>query len=436
MLVGQSTKNALMKNIPFVAPVLLCLTLAAPSARAAPPAANAAPTAAPTAAPAHLQHFGFYLVNVGVADPKDRIRKTNYTDEVRAFTNLNQYAVYYPTQPIAADLNAMVGACTKPFMAMESLFWYRADSNAPSGNRYALYGDWRQRWDAFKATNGTSLTVAKVGAFYIADEPVWNGIPFAELDAVTRQIKSDFADIPLFYVEAAPVLDSMQVPTSVDWIGFDRYNIFDPAVNATYLADLAKLKSKRSNQQKIVIISDTKWQPYYAQTFGVSAAAMGPTIQSYYDLAATDPDVIGLIGYLWPGGFDEPAQLGARSLSPQIQDLLKAQGSAIKKNNPICVVDNEPPSTPQGLNASGVSATSLNLSWRPATDNVAVTGYEVFKNGAYFGATTVTNLAVGGLACATTYRFAVNAFDGQQPPHNISATSAEISVTTAACSAR
>jgi hypothetical protein len=385
-------------------------------------------------APGHLKHFGFYLVNTGVPDPNDRVKKTNYTDEVSAFTNLNQYAVFYPTQPIAADLKSMVSACTKPFISVELLFWYRADSNAPSGNRYALHGDWRERWALFKSTNSASLSAANIGAFYIADEPVWNGIPFAELDAVTQLIKGDYPDISTFYVEAQPVLDSMQVPTSMDWIGFDRYAMFNPAVNSSYLADLAKLKSRRSNNQKIVIISETKWEPYYRQTFGLSPADMGATIQSYYDLAAGDTDVIGLIGYLWPGGFDSPGSLGARNLPGQIQEVMKDQGRKIKKNNPICGVDTEPPTTPEGLSATDVSATTLKLAWRASTDNVGVTGYEVFKNGAYLGANTSPGLQVSGLSCATSYRFSVNAFDGQQPPHNISPTSAEIVVTTSACS--
>lgn len=388
------------------------------------------------AAPAHLKHYGFYLVNTGFADPTDRSKKTNYTDEVSAFTNLNQFAVYYPTQPIAADLKSMVSACTKPFVSVQELFWYRADRNAPSGNRYALFNDWRERWASFKATNAASLTAANVGAFYISDEPVWNGIPFPELDAVTKLIKGDYPDIPTFYVEAQPVLGSMQVPTSMDWIGFDRYGIFNPAVNSAYLADLATLKTRRSNNQKIVIIGETKWEPSYAQTAGLGPADMGPTIQSYYELAAGDADVIGLIGYLWPSGFDNPSSLGARNLPGPVRDLMKDQGSKIKKNNPICVVDTEPPTTPEGLSAIEVAATSLKLTWRASTDNVGVTGYEVFKNGAYLGANTSPWLQVNGLACATAYRFSVNAFDGQQPPHNISLTSAEIVVTTLACNMR
>ncbi len=52
------------------------------------------------------------------------------------------------------------------------------------------------------------------------------------------------------------MLPNLVVPTAVDWIGFDRYSVCDPANNAAYLCDLATLKSKRSNNQKIVIIGD------------------------------------------------------------------------------------------------------------------------------------------------------------------------------------
>ncbi len=33
-----------------------------------------------------------------------------------------------------------------------------------------------------------------------------------------------------------------------------------------------------------------------------------------------DPDVIGIIGYLWPGGFDDPKQKGARNLAKNVID--------------------------------------------------------------------------------------------------------------------
>ena len=58
---------------------------------------------------------------------------------------------------------------------------------------------------------------------------------------------------------------------------------------------LNTLKSKRSNNQKIIIVGDTHWIPAYKNEAGVNESDMAATIQSYYDLAASEPDVIGLI---------------------------------------------------------------------------------------------------------------------------------------------
>ena len=230
----------------------------------------------------------------------------------------------------------MVAACTKPFVAIASIFWYRIDANAPSGNRFELYADWRARWSAFKSKNQATLNTSRIGAFYLLDEPTWNGVSFADLDRVSQTLKTDYPSIPILLVEAYPALSALKVPVTVDWIGFDRYGIFDPAKNAAYLRDLAMLKSKRSNDQKIVIIGDTQWVPSYETDFGISPLKMGPTFDSYYELAASDPDVIGLLGYLWPAGFDGPKALGARNLPSAVQAVLVNQGQLIKANYSPC----------------------------------------------------------------------------------------------------
>ncbi len=287
-------------------------------------------------APEHLKYFGFYIVQVGFDDPTDSVTKRNYSDEVGSFTNLNQAAAYYPTQDLTADITAMTAACTQPFMSIGPLLWYRADGNAPGGTRLALYPDWKTRWATFKTTNLALLNAKNIGAFYMPDEPTWNGVPFAELDLVSRTIKADYPEIPILLVEAYPVLNELQVPTSVDWIGFDRYGIFNPGGDAVYLNDLATLKSKRSNRQKIVLIEDTQWRPSYRKSAGIEPNMMGPTFNSYYALAAADPDVIGLLGYIWPSGFDSPDALGARGLPADMQAILINQGKSIKANFSPC----------------------------------------------------------------------------------------------------
>jgi chitodextrinase len=58
---------------------------------------------------------------------------------------------------------------------------------------------------------------------------------------------------------------------------------------------------------------------------------------------------------------------------------------------------------PTSLAASGTTTTSTNLSWTASTDNVAVTGYNVYNGTTLL--TTVTGLTytVAGLSASTAY---------------------------------
>ena len=73
--------------------------------------------------------------------------------------------------------------------------------------------------------------------------------------------------------------------------------------------------------------------------------------------------------------------------------------------------DTDPPSTPASLASSGVTSNSFNVSWAASTDNVGVTGYNVYLNGSLDGSTTATSYSFSGLSAATSYTVAVEATD-------------------------
>jgi hypothetical protein len=79
------------------------------------------------------------------------------------------------------------------------------------------------------------------------------------------------------------------------------------------------------------------------------------------------------------------------------------------------------------LAASGTTATTTNLSWSGATDNVGVTGYDVYQGASLIGSTASTTYTVTGLSPATTYSFSVKAKDAAG---NASVSSNTVSVTT------
>ncbi len=94
--------------------------------------------------------------------------------------------------------------------------------------------------------------------------------------------------------------------------------------------------------------------------------------------------------------------------------------------------DTQPPGSPTGLNAADVTATAFTCAWNAANDNVSVTGYEVFVDGASAGTTATTSLRVTGLSRATTYAVAVRARDAAG---NWSSMSTALQVTTSSAAA-
>ena len=64
--------------------------------------------------------------------------------------------------------------------------------------------------------------------------------------------------------------------------------------------------------------------------------------------------------------------------------------------------DTTPPSAPTGLTASSVTQTGLTLGWNASTDNVGVTGYDVYRDGAKVASAGTTASSQTGLACGTS----------------------------------
>lgn len=91
--------------------------------------------------------------------------------------------------------------------------------------------------------------------------------------------------------------------------------------------------------------------------------------------------------------------------------------------------DTTAPSTPASLAASGTTASSTNLTWTASTDNVAVTGYNVYRGTTLLAAVTTTNYVASGLTASTAYTFSVKAKDAA---NNLSASSNVVNVTTLA----
>jgi chitodextrinase len=73
--------------------------------------------------------------------------------------------------------------------------------------------------------------------------------------------------------------------------------------------------------------------------------------------------------------------------------------------------DRVAPTTPTGLTAPQRNRNSIQICWNASTDNVAVTGYRVSRNGTTVATTTQTCYLVGNLQRNTNYTLSVRAFD-------------------------
>ncbi|MBD0378572.1 RCC1 domain-containing protein [Paenibacillus sedimenti] len=91
--------------------------------------------------------------------------------------------------------------------------------------------------------------------------------------------------------------------------------------------------------------------------------------------------------------------------------------------------DSLPPSAPSGLTVTNKTASSVGLSWTAATDNLGVTGYEVYNGSTKVASTTSTFYSVTGLTSNTAYTFSVKARDAAG---NVSPASNSVTVTTSA----
>jgi chitodextrinase len=89
--------------------------------------------------------------------------------------------------------------------------------------------------------------------------------------------------------------------------------------------------------------------------------------------------------------------------------------------------DTTPPTAPTNLTATARSGTEVALAWNASADNGSVVGYRVLRDGTEVGASTSTSFTDTGVQEATTYSYAVVAYDAA---NNVSPQSNTATVTT------
>ncbi|MGD9009454.1 MAG: fibronectin type III domain-containing protein [Desulfobacteraceae bacterium] len=131
-------------------------------------------------------------------------------------------------------------------------------------------------------------------------------------------------------------------------------------------------------------------------------------------------------------GYELESWGGACSGSETTCDLELSEDLSVAATFVQSGSDTQAPSVPTGLNASTVTGTAITLTWSASTDNVATTGYRIFRDGTELATSVTTSHADSGLSPDTQYQYTVSAYDGAG---NESAQSSALSVSTPAESA-
>jgi chitodextrinase len=155
-----------------------------------------------------------------------------------------------------------------------------------------------------------------------------------------------------------------------------------------------------------------------------AAATVGPSVTLNWT-ASTDN--VGVTGYtIYKGGsqlmtvsgstltYLDTAVVSGGSYSYTV-DAYDAAGNHSAKSAPATVnsPDTTPPTVPSGISMSTNPAPSVSLSWSGSTDNVAVTGYTIYRNGAALTTVSASTLTYtdASIARSISYTYALDAFD-------------------------
>lgn len=127
-------------------------------------------------------------------------------------------------------------------------------------------------------------------------------------------------------------------------------------------------------------------------------------------------------------GAGMPSDLAHISDSYTLWDMSPAAGNILRvREQYYQPPDSSSPTVPAGLYAVPVSSSQINIAWSASSDNVAVTGYNVYRNGNKVASPSSPGYADMSLSSNTAYTYAVDAFDAEG---NTSALSTAVSTRT------
>lgn len=87
----------------------------------------------------------------------------------------------------------------------------------------------------------------------------------------------------------------------------------------------------------------------------------------------------------------------------------------------VTLIDSSPPSIPAGLHQTTSTTSSVSIAWNASTDNVGVTGYDIYRNGSLIKTQSAISLTDNGLSVYTSYTYTITAHDAANNTSSLSA---------------
>ncbi|POH58252.1 hypothetical protein [Arthrobacter glacialis] len=251
----------------------------------------------------NLQYFGTYATKNGA-----ETKHGNHIREVESYMNAH-WVNLSPTQnPVSGaveyDLETLkscpIGSC---IVYTGNEFWNpeRSQSNTPTG----WYGDPAySRWNTFLAAIAPYQD--RILAYYMKDEPHFNGATVAEVQESARVIKQSMIS---GQIQTRPIMLNLTykdlgewrpIPQQVDWLGFDHYSLGE------YELDRAALRlDEMTEATDRTFLMPPNVHSYIDEVEGANStpardAAVADYQRMYLRVAASHPKVIGLLSFgLW-----------------------------------------------------------------------------------------------------------------------------------------
>ncbi|WP_210506416.1 LamG-like jellyroll fold domain-containing protein [Naasia sp. SYSU D00057] len=187
------------------------------------------------------------------------------------------------------------------------------------------------------------------------------------------------------------------------------------------------------------VLSSTQAKRHYAVVTGAPAASFTTSVSGLtanVDASASLDYDGSIISYSWNWGDSSAAGTGMTAshayASPGVYTvtltITDSSGRTDVVTGTATVKDEAAPSLPGTPTVTSNTGTTLGLTWPASTDNVAVSGYEVYRNGALLTTVASNSYTDSGLTTSTTYQYHVRARDASG---NVSAGSAILTATTA-----